>query len=55
MIKITCREIAQLTGKSEGYIRVLLHRKGLRIKPEYFSDIFDLIQKYRGGSGAKKK
>ena len=48
MIKITCKEIAVLIGKSEGYTRVLLHRKGLKIKAIYLSDIFDLIQKYRG-------
>jgi len=47
MVKITHKEVAMLIGKSENYIKVLLHRRKVFLKQDYLEKIIDLISEYR--------
>ncbi len=47
MLKITHKEVARLIGKSEGYTRQLLHRRGISLKPGDIDKVFDLVGEYR--------
>jgi hypothetical protein len=51
LIKITHKEVAVLIGKSEGYTRQLLKRRGIALKPENTGPLVDLIAEYRKKHG----
>jgi len=48
MLKITHKEIAKLTGLTEGYVRQLLFRRGIALKQADMERVIDLIAEYRG-------
>lgn len=47
MVKITHKEIAKLVGRSESYVRQLLHRRSITLKPVDIEKLFDLVAEYR--------
>ena len=55
MIKIKGKELAKLIDRSERYTRVLLYRKGIRLRQFDLEKVIDLIVKYRGSSDFRYK
>lgn len=44
VLKIRHKELAVLLGVSEGYSRVLLRRRGLKLSNEYLYEIMDMVR-----------
>ena len=47
MVKIKCKEMASLINRSEKYVRLLLYRRGIKLKQSDLVRVIDLIMEYR--------